>query len=144
MSAEENKAIMRHFFEEAVNRGNASLVDEVFSPDFINHDPTPGTRPDREGAKQYLAELRTAFPDLHGTIDQMIAEGDMVVIHASARGTHRGSLWGVRATGKRIEVRSVTIHRMVGGKVVERWHIPDRLSLMQQLGVISSTRPADT
>lgn len=140
MSTEENKAIMRRFFEQALNQGDASLVDQIFSSDFINHDPTPGISADRDGVKQYLAQLTTVFPDLHATIDQMIAAGDMVVIHASARGTHRGSLWGIPATGKRIEVRSVTIHRMVGGKIVERWYLLDKLSLMQQLGILPPTR----
>lgn len=139
MSAEENKAIMIRFFDEAVNQGNVALIDEVFSPIFVNHDPAFGTAPDREGAREYLKQLLTAFPDLHGTIDHIIAEDDMVVIHASAQGTHQGSLMGVAPTSKRIEMGSVTIRRMVDGKVVERWYVLDRLKLMEQLRLVKST-----
>ena len=139
MSAEENKAIMIRFFDEAVNQGNVALIDEVFSPTFVNHDPALGTAPDREGTKEYLKQLLTAFPDLHGKIDHIIAEDDIVVIHASAQGTHQGDLMGVAPTGKRIGIRSVTIHRMVYGKVVERWYVLDRLKLMEQVGLLKST-----
>ena len=138
MSAEENKAIMIRFFNEALNQGNVALIDEVFSPTFVNHNPAFGTTPDREGAKEYLKQLLTAFPDLRGRIDHIIAEDDMVVIHASAQGTHQGHLMGVAPTGKRIEIGSVTIHRMVDGKVVERWYVLDRLKLMEQLGLAES------
>ena len=92
----------------------------------------------REGAKQFVTMFRTAFPDLHFTIEDQIAEGDMVVTRWTARGTHRGDFQGVLATGREIRLTGTDIDRMTNGKVVECWAHVDELGLMQQLGVIKA------
>ena len=134
--SEENKAIARRLFGEGINEGNLSVADELVAPDFINHNPARGATPDREGLKQYVTMLRSAFPDLHGTIEDQIAEGDKVVLRMTFRGTHRGKLMGIPPTGKELAVIAIGIFRFAGGKIVERWAITDELGMMQQLGVI--------
>ena len=139
MSTEENKAIVRRVYEEAINRGNMAVVDELVSPDYVAHDPGfPQPVRGPEGLKQYFLVFRTAFPDLHLTIEDIIAEGDTVVVRHTARGTHQGDLMGMPPTGKQETVTGIAIHRLVNGKFVESWVNAGSLGLMQQLGVIPS------
>ena len=105
--------------------------------DLVIHAPSQDIR-GRDGAKQYVTMLRTAFPDLHFTIEDQIAEGDMVVTRWTARGTHKGSFQGVPATGREIRLMGTDIDRMTDGKVVECWAHVDELGLMQQLGAIGA------
>ncbi|HJT14397.1 MAG TPA: ester cyclase [Dongiaceae bacterium] len=135
--SEQNKARIRRVIEEVYNRGDLSVVDEVAASDLVIHASSQDIR-GREGAKQYVATLRAAFPDLHFTIEDQIAEGDRVVTRWTARGTHRGEFQSVPATGKKIRLEGTDIDRMADGKVVECWAHVDELGLMQQLGVIKS------
>lgn len=136
MSTEENKALMRRITEEFINAGNLDAADEFFAADFINYSPGPGMTPDREGLKQYVSMMRSAFPDLHIEEEDIIAEGDKVVAMGKAIGTHKGDFRGIPPTGKQITVSVISIVRIAGGKVVERWNITDQLSMMQQLGIL--------
>ena len=135
--SEQNKARIRRVIEEAYSRGDLSVVDEVAASDMVIHASTQDIR-GREGAKQFVTMFRTAFPDLHFTIEDQIAEGDMVVTRWTARGTHRGDFQGVPATGREIRLTGTDIDRMTNGKVVECWAHVDELGLMQQLGVIKA------
>jgi len=134
MSAEENKAMVRRLVKELVNKGDLSVVGEIFATNFVNHSPATGTTPDREGIKQYIAMLHAAFPDFHCTIEDLIAEGDKVVVRVINRGTHRAELMGIPPTGKQVNMTAISIFRFAGGKVVERWNNTDDLGLLQQLG----------
>jgi len=136
MSTEENKAIGRRLAEEFVLKGNLAVADEICATDFVNHSPDLGTMPDREGLKQYVSMMLSAFPDYHGTVEHLIAEGDKVVVGGTFTGTHKGEIMGIPPTGKQITASAISILRIAGGKVVERWNITDRLGVMQQLGVI--------
>lgn len=97
MSVEQNKAIAHRIVEACINKGDLGVVDALFAADFVNYSPAWGTTLDREGTKQLVANLRTAFPDLTTTVDDLIAEGDKVVIRGTSRGIHshggRGG-WG--------------------------------------------------
>ena len=142
MSAE-TRAIARRFLEEAFNGGNLGVVDELVAPQFVNHDaalpePTTGI----EAAKASIAGYRDAFPDLRLTIEQQVAEGEYVTTRWTARGTHRGDLFGMTATGKQATVTGITIDRIVDGKLVESWTNWDTLGLMQQLGVVPALATA--
>ena len=142
MSAE-TKAIARRFLEEAFNGGNLGVVDELVAPEFVSHDaalpePTTGI----EAAKASIAGYRDAFPDLRLTIEQQVAEDEYVTTRWTARGTHRGDLFGMTATGKQATVTGITIDRIVGGKFVESWTNWDTLGLMQQLGVVPALATA--
>jgi steroid delta-isomerase-like uncharacterized protein len=135
VSTEQNKELVRQLVEEIFNRGNSSLFDEAFAPDFVEHEELPPGIPDgREGAKQLIAVMRSAFPDFHVTIDDMIAEGDKVVIRQTWSGTHQGEFMGMPPTGKRVSFGVFDIIRIEGGKFVEHWGQMDSMGLMQQLG----------
>ncbi len=138
MSAEENKAIARCVFEEAWNQGNLDPVDEIHSTDFVLHDPSmPEDICGPEGFKQFITMYRIAFPDIHFTIEDQIAEGDKVVTRWTGTGTHRGELMGIAPTGVRGQgVMGITIDQIAGGKIVESWNAWDTLGMLQQLGVV--------
>ena len=136
MSAEENKAAQRRFYEEVVNGGKLDLIDQLVAPNFVEHEAFPGLSNDREGVKQFFALMRSAFPDLRMEVHDIIAEGDKVVTRVTIRGTHRGEFMGIAPTGKQINVATVDIVRFANGKVVEHWGVTDQLAMMQQLGAI--------
>ncbi|HXF70879.1 MAG TPA: ester cyclase [Thermoflexus sp.] len=137
MSTEQNKALVRQIVEEIFNRGNMSRADEFLAPDFVEHEELPpGIPRDREGVKQLTAMLRNAFPDFKTTIEDMVAEGDKVVIHQTWTGTHKGEFMGVPPTGKSVSFGVIDILRIAGGKIVEHWGQMDSMGLMQQLGAI--------
>ena len=131
-----NKETNRRFVEEALNPANFDLVDELFTEDFVNHGAPPGVSPDREGLKQYMARVRTTFPDFHAEIDEMVAEGDLVIFYSSGFATHEGWLRGEAPTGKRVESISFTLHRMRDGKIAERWYMVNQLELMREIGLL--------
>ena len=135
--SEQNKAHIRRVIEEVYNRGDLAVVDEVAASDLVIHASSQDIR-GREGAKQYVTTLRAGFPDLHFTIEDQVAEGDMVVTRWTARGTHTGSFQGVPATGRKIQLMGTDIDRIVDGKVVECWAHVDELGLMRQLGVVET------
>ena len=132
---EENKAIVRHYVEEACSRGNLEVIDEVFSSDFAYRDIEPAaglSRPD--SYRRAIAALRVAFPDFGVTFHDMVAEGDLVAYHVTWHGTHRGEWRGIAPTGKRIAWQATCFRRVVDGKIVEAWGTYDWLGAMQQLG----------
>jgi steroid delta-isomerase-like uncharacterized protein len=135
--SEHNKAIVRRLFTELWNNGNLSVADEIFAPNYAHYDPsTPdfGRGPDSE--KKRAALYRAAFPDLHLTIEDVIAEGETVMTRWSCRGTHKGDLNGIAPTGKHITITGLTVARVSNGKIVEGYVNWDALGLMQQLGVV--------
>jgi len=137
MAAEQDKALIVRFVEELFNRGNIGIVDEIFAPDFIEREQLPpGIPSGREGVKVLATMLRSAFPDFKATIDDILAEGDKVVIRMTWSGTQKGEFMGVPATGKRVSVGVIDIIRITNGKLVEHWGQMDSMSLMQQLGAI--------
>jgi steroid delta-isomerase-like uncharacterized protein len=137
MPIEQDKALVRRFVEEIFNRGNMSVVDELFAPDFVEHEELPAGIPnDRESVVQLTTMLRSAFPDFNATIDDIIAEGDKVVIRMTWRGTQQGEFLGVPPTGKSVSIGVIDIIRMANGKVVEHWGQMDSMGMMQQLGAI--------
>ena len=137
MSLEQNKALLNRFVEELFNRGNLSVVDELAAPDFVDREELPAGLPgNREGVKQLTAAFRRAFPDFKATIDDIIAEGDRVVVRSTWTGTQRGEFMGIPPTGKSISFGVIDIVRIAGGKVVEHWGQMDSMRMMQQLGAI--------
>ena len=137
MAAEQNKALIVRFVDELFNRGNTGIVGEIFAPDFIEREQLPPGIPDgREGVKVLTSMLRSAFPDFKATIDDILAEGDKVVIRMTWSGTQKGEFMGVPATGKRVSFGVIDIIRITNGKLVEHWGQMDSMSLMQQIGAI--------
>jgi steroid delta-isomerase-like uncharacterized protein len=138
VSTEENKAIVRRWFLESWNEGRLEVADELIAPDYDSH-PAPtdvnfGRGP--AGQKEFLTFYRTAFPDVHMEIEDMVAEGDRVAVRWRGTGTHRGELMGFPASGKPATVTGMFISRVVGGKIVEGWANFDALGMMMQIGAI--------
>jgi steroid delta-isomerase-like uncharacterized protein len=112
-----------------------SVIDELLDPSYVNHN-MPAPAPGNEGFKQVIMMFRNAYPDLHVTVEDVIAEGDKVASRGTWRGTHQGEFMGVPATGKQVAVSYSDIWRVENGKFVENWVQMDLLGLMQQLGVV--------
>ena len=143
--SDENKALVRREIEELFNQGgNLDVAEEVYAPDFVGHDPTmPEAIHGIEGARQFAAGMRSAFPDLTCTIEDQVAEGDKVVTRWRASGTHQGETEGLGSpTGNRMEMTGISIERLSEGKVVESWDNYDAMGMMQQLGHIPSPEEA--
>lgn len=139
MTTEANKAIVRRFYEEVFNQRNVDAIAELMGDEFINNDPTPVAARDRESMKQFIKTITTAFPDHHHAIEDLIAEGDKVVMRCTLTGTHQGQFPGfleIPPTGKSLRQQQSHILRVQDGKLVEHWVVRDDLALMQQLGVI--------
>ncbi|MBO0777376.1 MAG: ester cyclase [Ktedonobacteraceae bacterium] len=121
MTTEERKALVRRVFEQALNQGKLELVNDLFSPTFTDHS-TPEQAPGQAGVREYFAQVRTGFPDIQVSIDTLLAEGEMVAVRTTWRGTHRGTYEGVAATGKPVERTLIQIFRLQNGKLVEEWN----------------------
>jgi steroid delta-isomerase-like uncharacterized protein len=135
--SEGNKNVVRRLFEEVWNKGNLQVTDELFTPNYHHHDAsTPDVGRGPESEKKRATLYRTAFPDLRLTIEDLIADGETVMVRWSCRGTHKGDLSGIAPTGKQINISGVSIARFANGKMAEGWVNWDALSLMQQLGVV--------
>jgi steroid delta-isomerase-like uncharacterized protein len=134
--SEANKAVVRRDIEEILNQGNLALIDELFSADSVFHGPNYPELRGREARRQFFASLREAFPDIHFTVDELIAEGDKVVLRWSVTGTHRGEFWGATPTGKKISFSGTTTFRIAGGMIADEFVQADFLGFMQQIGVV--------
>ena len=136
--SEQNKAVVLRQIEEMWSKGNLKVIDELYAADFV--DRSPGVPPDMargpEGVKLFVSMFRGAFPDIQGEDDELIAEGDKVVVRWSARGTHEGDFMGIPPTGKQISISGTSIYRIAGGKIVEEWTHADMLGLLTQIGAI--------
>ena len=136
MSVEENKTIERRYMEEVWTKGNLAAVDELVATNYVDHTPMPGASPDLQGLKQFVTVVTAAFPDWHATTEDMIAEGDKVVVRFTGSGTHKGGFMGIPPTGRQLTMMAIAIHRIAGGKIVENWLQADMLGMMVQLGVV--------
>ena len=137
MSTEENKALVRRWFEELFNEAKLDLADEIVTPEHVSHDPsTPEHLPGPEGERQLVTLVRGAFPDGRITIEDLVAEGDRVAVRWTFRGTHRGEFVGVAPTGNRVEMGAMDLFRVAGGKIAETWASVDMMTMMRQLGAI--------
>ncbi len=151
MSTESNKDINRRILEEGFNQGRLAVLDDLIAKDINDHSlentpalsggvPNTGSRSRQyssglEGVKQFFTDFRRAFPDLHYTIEDVVAEGDEVVTRSYWEGTHQGEFMGIPPTGRHVRVDGVDITRYSKGKAVEHWGYQDTPALMQQLGL---------
>ena len=133
MVLEQNKAIVRRLGEEVWNNGDLAVVDELVAPDFVGYGPGKRTTRGPERLKQTVLRMRTAFPDLHFTVEDELAIGDKVVTRWTGRGTHQGEWRGIAPTGKYVTLAGIAIRRIAGGKIVERWVNTDQLGMITQL-----------
>jgi steroid delta-isomerase-like uncharacterized protein len=132
--SEQNIATHRRIFEEAWNKGDLDVLDEIVAPNFVNHGLN--APPGREGLKQFFAIFLAAFPDVHMTVEDALAQDDKTVIRWTATGTHQGDLMGIAPTGKAINVSGIAIDRHEEGLIAESWDAWDAQAMWQQIGAI--------
>ena len=144
MAGDDIKALAQQVFD-AFTAGEPDRLDALISPDYVEHTPVPpGWPTGLEGLKQYIRVTHTGFPDFRYTVEDMVAEGDVVAARATARGTHTGEYLGIPPTGKEASWTEMHIGRVEGGRFVEHWANSDQLGLLQQLGVIPAPEQAGT
>jgi predicted ester cyclase len=136
MSVDENKALIRRLYDDVFARWNLAVVDELIGHEFIGHEMPPETPRGPVGFKQFYGRLRSAFPDLRYGVDDVIAEGDKVVVRWTWKCTHKGEFMGIAPTGRQATVTGMAIYRVAEGKCVERWVELGLLNLLRQLGAV--------
>jgi len=135
-STDVNKSLIREFVNEFKNKANHDIVNDLFSPKFEHHFKDPRLPKGREGMKLLGGIVARAFPDVHATIEDLIAEDDKVVERTTALGTHKGEFNGVPPTGKSVEWTEIHVYRIEDGKVAELWSEIDFLGLLTQIGAM--------
>jgi steroid delta-isomerase-like uncharacterized protein len=136
MSAESNKLLMSRFVE-FINTANEVLAEELVDANAIFHAPvSPDPFIGPHGYMEILGMMRSGFPDIQWTLEEMSAENDTVAARFIMRGTHQATFFGVPASGKKIQVQAVNFYRFSNGKIVEERGQPDLLALLQQIGAI--------
>jgi steroid delta-isomerase-like uncharacterized protein len=138
MSAADNRALIKRFYDEGWNANNLDVYDELVTEDFVDHQAIPGLPPGRDGFKGLNAMFRSAFPDVWVEIDNVVAEDDKVGCRWTSTATHKGDLFGIPATGNKVEVTATVFYRVEDGRLAEGWINRDDVGLMRQLGVIPS------
>lgn len=133
---EANVTLVQRYVDEVINQGNYAVISEIYADDYENHTTAiVGTVTGREGVRETVEQWRTAFPDVHATVDDAIASGDRVVTRVTVTGSHEGEWRGFAPTGHSIDLRIISIFRIQDGLIRERWENADMLSLLQQLGI---------
>jgi len=144
MNTEANKKVVLRFIEELWNERNLELADELFDENCITHQlrvgsDLKGSRRGAEEMKHHVADWLSSFPDIHFTIEQMLAEGDRVMTQCYALGTHTATWLGIPATGRVIKIQMFVVHRLAHGRIVEDWVLVDSLGVFQQLGLVKES-----
>ncbi len=137
MTIETNKALIRRWVEEGWNARDLAVIDAIYAPNVVQHDPSsPVPVTSSEALKGYVSSFLTAFPDLHFTIDDLLAEGDKVLWRFTSQATHTGPLMNIPPTGKRATVTGMVLFRVTNDKIAEVWVNFDTLGMLQAIGVI--------
>ncbi|MET1021170.1 MAG: ester cyclase, partial [Arthrobacter sp.] len=135
----EGTGLIKRFYTEVLGDGNLSLIDELVSNDFVDHNPMPGQSPSKDGVTFFVNAMRAAFPDLKATVSEpALTDGNLEALYVVLTGTHQGALMGVAPTGRTVEFSGIDIIRIDdGGKVIEHWGATDNMALMQQIGAMA-------
>ena len=136
----QSQSILHRIFDAAFNQGNLTAIDELVSHKSITHTTNWGMPAGRIGLKQLIATLRTAFPDLHCTLEDEIIQGDKVAAHWTMQGTHKGLFLGNSPTNKPVVVQGLIYVRVENGQIIENWTMIDQLGVLQQLGLVPPPR----
>lgn len=138
MSKLKDEQLIIRYFEEVWNKGKLDVLDEIISPDYINHSPgLPNPIPGPAGLKPIVAGMRIAFLDLKYVIHNMVIADDQVAIHTTMQGTHTGDFFGLAPTNKVINVNQMQIERIANNQIIEHWRVTDELTLLRQLGQLN-------
>lgn len=145
MSTEENKALIRRWYAE-IDALHLDIIDELLADGYVDHTPLPlpFLAPGREGVKQVFEMNRAAFTAASHTIEDQVAEGDLVTTRLTGAAMHTGEFLGAKATNKHVTMSGIVMHRVANGKIVEHWSLIDALSLLQQMGLVPApAQPAE-
>ena len=134
------KAILQRIFDEIINEGRLEATDELFTDDYVDHGPM-GTMQGRDAFKAMVAQWRSAVPDVHCTIENVVSDGDLVGWLVRATGTHTGDGLGFPATGKPFETVSANLGRLRDGKAAEHWSEQGMLPMLVQLDLLPLAAP---
>lgn len=143
VSIENNKSLIRRYYEEVVNNCDLDRVSEFVSPDYVEVYNNVRHKAGVEGAKEHLVGVRKTYPDLNLTIERQIAEGEWVVTQITARGTHEGVWLGMRPTGKKVEITGVNVDRVVDGLIVEHGGAANSFEALLEIGAIKVADPVE-
>ncbi|UCF40932.1 MAG: ester cyclase [Gemmatimonadota bacterium] len=143
MSAEENKLLVRRYYEEVVSTGNVDALPQFIAPEYAEVHNNRRHPVGLEGAKEHILGVRTTYADLRITVERQIAEGEWVVTCVTARGTHEGVWLGMRPTGKTLEMTAVNVDRVVDGRIVEHGGAANLLEPLLEIGAIKATDPIE-
>jgi steroid delta-isomerase-like uncharacterized protein len=133
--SEQNKAVFQKMMS-ALNSKDLTTLESVVADDFVDNDAMPGMAADREGMINMMHMFLGAFPDLNITVNQWVAEGDLVVGAMTTSGTQTGEFMGMPPSGKNFSMSEMHMVRVANGKIVEHWGVGDHMSMMQQLGLV--------
>jgi predicted ester cyclase len=139
-TSSDNKAIVLRSEAELWSKGNLAVAGELYSPDFVCHFVTGTEWRGLKGIKSAVMSHRTSFPDWNEKVDDIVAEGDRVAIRITSTGTQRGEFAGIAPTGRKVSIEEFHIYRVVGGKIVEQWGMPDIHGLMEQLSASNADK----
>jgi predicted ester cyclase len=128
-----NKRLVRRFYKEVYGDWNLALVDDVVSPRFISHDWPEDSPIGPQGFRAFYSAIRTALPDARYEVDDLISEGDKVVVRWRLLGTHQGDFRGIVPTGRAVVLKGIAIYRVDGGKLMERWVVTDLYGLLEEI-----------
>lgn len=144
MSTQENKDLVRRWWEALNQRTAPQIINETYASDYILHDPALAEPVQGvDGVREFVTSVLTAFPDARYSIESLVAEGDKVAQQISVRGTHQAEFQGIPATGQPVAVWVMVISRIANGKIVEEWQMFDALGMLKQMGVIPQESPAN-
>jgi len=132
-----NKELLRRFYKEVYADWNMARVDEVVSPQFISHDWPEGSPTGPKAFRDYYSDILSTVPDARYEVDDLIAEGDRVVVRWRLLGTHQGEFRGIPPTGRPIVLKGIAIYRVEDGRLVERWVVSDLAGVLEQIKVSS-------
>jgi steroid delta-isomerase-like uncharacterized protein len=135
MATQQNAALVRRMYA-ALDAGDLAAVPELFDEAWVNHDPSMPPLSGHAGARQLISLLKTAFPDFHTSVDDVIVEGDLVAARLTHTATHLGPFLGIPATGRTATVTATGIYRVANGRLAENWVVFDALGLLRQLGLV--------
>lgn len=141
MSTETSRRLVGRFYDEVLNRRHLEVIDEIAAADYIENDPLPGQGESRNGLHDRVSALVGAL-EPHFTVEDVVAEGDRVVVRWRHRGTHVGAFLGIPATGKTFDIAGIDIYRVAGDRLAEHWHVVDQLAMLSQLGLLPAPEGA--
>ncbi|RZV45563.1 MAG: ester cyclase [Acidimicrobiia bacterium] len=128
------KALVRRVYDEVFNEGKVELIDELLAENFVEHEQMPGMPSDREAPKMYTQMARNAFPDFRMTVEEVLQDGNKVIVRGRSSGTHKGEFWGMPPTGNTFDIAFIDILEYDGDKMVGHWGVTDTAAMMEQLG----------